>query len=419
MNLKEILDTEITSLTKGVPGNCEPFKLSDVGAKNWNVLKEDLPLPLLLIKEDVLLTNSKNFSNYIAENNVSLAPHGKTTMCPQIFQIQLDHGSWGMTAATANQMQVYRKFGVERILMANQLVGKQNIRFVVDELNADENFEFYCLLDSHEHFDYLEKMLSSLGLKRPLNVLLELGMEAGRTGIRELSVAQDLAYKVHQSTHLNFAGIEAFEGLVGLSDADLKKVQNLLNKVVSLCDSLDFIGELDEVILSAGGSAFFDQVVEIFGGIDLPNKRIVIRSGCYITHDHKGYENFQEKALSDKRHWCEPLKPALEIWSYVQSIPEKGLALLTMGRRDAPFDVAMPTPLKSYRNGDWQDISGATITALNDQHAFFKFDESIDLQIGDMICSGISHPCTAFDKWSFIPVVNNDYDVTRAFLTFF
>jgi len=181
----------------------------------------------------------------------------------------------------------------------------------------------------------------------------------------------------------------------------------------------DFSGA-EEVILSAGGSAYFDLAAKSLHEVDfcLP-KRVLLRSGCYITHDSRMYHESHEQMVT--RGWRGPqFKAAFEIWSYVQSIPEKGLAILTMGKRDCPYDFYLPTPLRCHRARQPDlDLSQCEITKMNDQHAYMKFPESADLRFGDLIASGISHPCMAFDKWKFIPLVNDAYDVVDAVITYF
>mgnify|MGYP000908490021 CR=1 FL=1 len=42
-----------------------------------------------------------------------------------------------------------------------------------------------------------------------------------------------------------------------------------------------------------------------------------------------------------------------------------------------------------------------------------------DLSIGDLIGVGISHPCTTFDKWRVMLVVDDDYRVVDTLTTWF
>jgi D-serine dehydratase len=107
----------------------------------------------------------------------------------------------------------------------------------------------------------------------------------------------------------------------------------------------------------------------------------------------------------------------------VQSVPEPGLALLTCGRRDVSYDLEMPLPQSWVRHGastlmptpaDWK------ISALNDQHAYLRFDAAGPTpQVGDRVVLGISHPCTTFDKWRWLALVDDSYAITGAVHTRF
>ncbi len=410
MNLQPILDTLLDDRIKGVPGGITPFPLRDISRQDWNVLRQDLPLPLAVLKKSALDHNSRVFREFLNEHKLSFAPHGKTTMAPQLFQRQLDDGAWAITAATVSQLQVYRQYGVSRVLFANQLVGRQNVRYVLDELKRNPAFEFYCLVDSVELVQQLADAVRDAGLKRPLAVLLEGGLDGGRTGCRTVGQAEAVLAAVRKARGaLALAGVEGFEGIAGGPSAEatakVDRYLDFLRELLVLCEPDD-----PEFILTAGGSCYFDRVAEVFRGV---RGRIVVRSGCYLTHDSGMLENFQRQRGGPK------LRPALEVWSYVQSLPEPGLALLAMGRRDCSFDAGLPVPERWYRPGKgWLPIGEAKVTAFNDQHAYLHY-AGMELRVGDMLASGISHPCTTFDKWKFLPVVDDEYSVVDGVLTFF
>ncbi len=180
----------------------------------------------------------------------------------------------------------------------------------------------------------------------------------------------------------------------------------------------------DRPILTAGGSAFFDVVVAELTAAARPQvqPRVILRSGCYITHDHGFYAGISPAV----RHTADglTLQPALEVWAQVLSCPEPGLALLGAGRRDLSFDAGLPVPLRVRAQ---QDVGGREtaaaadmkVTALNDQHAYLNVPDDSGLRPGDLVCLGISHPCTTFDKWRVIPVVDDTGHVTDAVHTFF
>src|SRR3954447_11620904 len=160
---------------KGMPGGVAPFALATIGEKRWNLLAEDLPLPLAVIKESALAHNGAWMRRFLDLSGARIAPHGKTTMAPQLFARQLADGAWGITVATVQQLQVAREFGVGRVVLANQLVGRQAIRFVVSELEREPGFDFYCLVDSAENVATLAAAAREAGLQRPIQVLLEGG----------------------------------------------------------------------------------------------------------------------------------------------------------------------------------------------------------------------------------------------------
>ncbi len=112
----------------------------------------------------------------------------------------------------------------------------------------------------------------------------------------------------------------------------------------------------------------------------------------------------------------------MQLWAYVQSIPEKDKAILTLGKRDAASDSGLPTPCLQYHPGQAAPQacpSSWELTRLMDQHAFMKISEGDDVRVGDMIGLDISHPCLTFDKWRYLPVLDSSYQVIDVVQTFF
>jgi D-serine dehydratase len=427
MNLDEINATILDGRTKGVPGSTEPFALRDIAKKAWNVLREDLPLPLMVLKRSALDHNAAAFAEYLVANGLSLAPHGKTTMAPQIFAEQLKDGAWGITAATVNQVRVMRAYGVDRIILGNQLVGRPHVQWIAAELNANPKFDFYCFIDSVANLRTIDHHLEGIALSHPIKLLLDFGAVGGRTGVRTLEEAKVLVDAIHGADRTKFrlTGVAGHEGALAGLDKSSQPVRNFADFAVEITKNLpvEQLRGLDEFILSAGGSSYYDIIAEHFKTVklDVPI-RVLLRSGCYVTHDSGAYDAAHDEAEADPhRHGAQPeLVPALEVWAYVQSLPEPGLGFLTMGKRDIPFDAGLPKPVKLYRPGvGFLDVGEAKVSHTNDQHAYVRLGQGTDWQVGDLVASGISHPCTAFDKWRFIPVVDDDYTVIDGVLTFF
>ena len=413
--------------TKGLPFGTGGLRLGDVGRQGWSMLAGDLPLPLAVIRRDVLTANSAWMSAFAAENGLVLAPHGKTTMAPQLFALQIADGAWAITVATVQQLEVCRRFGVHRVLMANQPIGRLAVDACFRALRASDGFELYCLADSLAGAALLAEGAARLPppADRPLRVLVEIGFPGGRTGARTRADALAVARAVAGTPGLALAGFECFEGLLSNAPA----VDDFLDEVVATAASAEDEGLLPQgasLILSAGGSAFFDRVGERFGAAALRRPMLrVLRSGCYLTHDSLAYAAAFRRVVDETtlRLPAGGLEPALEVWAHVQSRPETGRTILTMGKRDVSYDSSLPVPLHWYRPGAMARPEpmprGHAVLALNDQHCHLGTPGESPLQLGDMVGFGIGHPCTTFDKWGLLMVVDEDYHVVDAVKTFF
>jgi len=258
-------------------------------------------------------------------------------------------------------------------------------------------------------------------------VLLELGTPGFRTGCRSHEEALALAHGLAASTAVRLGGVECYEGGLATCDSahDSEAVSALVRRVRALVLAIDAEGLWGDgqVLITAGGSAIFDLVIPLLTGYPLSRPvQGVLRSGCYVTHDHGRYAGFLR--LVEQREGLQgSLQPAIEIWAMVQSVPEPGLALLSAGRRDVSFDQRMPLPVRWAARGS-RTIQAAPalweVHALSDQHAHMRFDPAgVSPRVGDRVALGISHPCTTFDKWHWMALVDDQARITGAIGTHF
>jgi D-serine deaminase-like pyridoxal phosphate-dependent protein len=415
-------DPVIHPLGKGLGYLAGATPARQVPTLGWNLLREDLSLPAAVLYEDRLRHNLRWMQEFASAYHVKLAPHGKTTMAPRLFQRQLDAGAWGITLATATQVRVAYEHGIRRVLMANQLLGPKNVEIVARMLE-DSEFEFFCLVDSVELAEHLGRTLPKNG--RRLNVLLELGVEGGRTGVRNRNALDTvLSALERQRTRIALCGVEVYEGVLQEESSIRSFLSNAVEVTAQLARAKRF--ERAPAILSGAGSAWYDVVAEVFAKAEFAQPvEIVLRPGCYLTHDVGVYREAQQriKLRNPVAHRMESsLLPALQLWAYVQSIPEPRKAILGLGKRDAAFDAGLPTPALHFRAGNLKPMptpEGWVLTKMMDQHAYMQIAEGSDLRVGDMIGLDISHPCLTFDKWHFVCLVDSDYNVIEIVETFF
>ena len=396
-----------------------PIRLGEIGRQGWNVLRGDVPLPLLVLDWADVEHNIALMQTYCDERGAWLAPHGKTTMAPQIWAAQLKAGAWAITVANIAQVEVCRAFGVPRILIANELASDYDVRSIARLLGEDSAREVYCLVDSERGVERLARGLARAELAAPLRVMVELGMPGGRCGARSLTEVQHVAEAVRRAApQLELVGVEGYEGIVSAGeDADtfLKSLSLAVNVV------REYVPANQVCLVSAGGSVFFDRVFEIIDSPARPDVQIVLRSGCYVTHDSGRYDRESPFGAKARNGPGPILRAALEVWSAVLSRPEHRLAMLGMGKRDVPFDMDLPIPLWVAKPGhDLVPLNREyTVLRLNDQHAYLQVPAACDLAVGDLVACGISHPCTAFDKWRIILCSDAERKIVGAIQTYF
>ncbi|GAA2128770.1 alanine racemase [Glycomyces algeriensis] len=365
-----------------------------------------LPTPVVTLSAQALEHNLRAMAAWCAERGLALAPHGKATMAPQLWRRQLDAGAAAITVANPFQAGVAHRFGVPRILIANQIADPAAA--VQLSVWAEEGARM-CLFSDSE----VPKVRVSEAASTTIDVLVELGAVGGRAGARSIEAALKVAAGLEAAPNLRLAGVAGYEGAVASATgaADLAAVDDYLGDLATLFGALDF--ETDRPVVSAGGSAYFDRVAVVLGPL-APRAEVLLRSGSYLVHDHGCYARTTPAARGGDGP---ELLPALRGRATVLSRPEPDLAILDAGRRDLPFDQDLPIPLGHNGKGDW-DAAAAQCPEISDQHLFLT--GAAGLAVGDVVELGLSHPCTAFDKWRLIPVVDDETGlVVDAVHTFF
>ena len=413
--------------SKGFPLTAAPCATEDIGQRQWHVLEDVMPYPLATLRSAALAHNLAWMQAWAKRKGVGLAPHGKTTMSPELFRMQLQAGAWGMTVANVHQLQLALEVGAQRCIIANQVLADADLDGLDALLSRYIGARVWFLVDSQAQLAMIGDWAQRRGSARCFDVLLELGTDGFRTGCRTQEQALALARALVASPVARLGGVECYEGGLAQCDSahDSEAVSALVRRVRAVVQAIDAenLWADEQLLITAGGSAIFDLVIPLLTGYPLSRPvQGVLRSGCYVTHDHGNYARFLH--LVEQREGLKSsLQPALEVWTMVQSVPEPGLALLSAGRRDVSFDQRMPMPVRWAARGS-RSI-GATpahwqVQALSDQHAHMRFDPAGPApQVGDRIALGISHPCTTFDKWPWMALVDDEARITGAISTRF
>lgn len=420
-----LADERVDHRFKGLPPDAAGLTVGALAAERRNLFTGGFTTPVLALSAESVEANLALLEAYTERHGLAFAPHGKTSMSPELFARQLEHGAWGITAAVPHQVRVYRAYGIRRIFLANEVVDPVALRWLAAELDTDPDFTFVCYVDSARGVELMDEALRAAGATRPVDVVVELGAGQGaRTGARTEADCAAVADAVAAVPTLRLVGVAGYEGEV--PDASPERVREWLGRLVALAAGFDAAGRFgdlaadEEIVLSAGGSAWFDTVAEVFADVPELSRPVctLLRSGAYVSHDDGHYRHLTPfNRVPDEG----ALRPAFRLWAQVVSRPSPDQAFVNAGKRDAAHDLDLPEAqvIRSARDGSVRPATGVTVTGLSDQHGWLRTDAGTGLEVGDWIGMGLSHPCTSFDKWQLIPLAEADGTVTGYLRTFF
>ncbi|MEV7155976.1 amino acid deaminase [Streptomyces misionensis] len=419
--LGRLAEERVDHRFKGLPPDAHGRTVRELAAERRNLFTAEggFTTPLLVLSAERLAHNLALMESYTARHGLAFAPHGKTSMAPQLFHRQIEHGAWGITLAVPHQVRVAREFGIQRVFLANELVDAPALRWIAAELAADPGFRFVCYVDSVRGVELMDAALR--GTARPVDVVVELGAgEGARTGVRSAADARAVAEAVGRTDTLRLVGVAGYEAQV--PDADPARVRAWLRHLVALAAEFDKDGRFagaGEIVVSAGGSEWFDAVAEVFAevpALSLPVLKL-LRSGAYVSHDDVHYRRLTPFNRVPEEG---ALEPAFRLWAQVVSRPSATEAFVNAGKRDAAYDLDLPVAqVVRGDDGTERPAAGIEVTALSDQHLWLRTDSGADLRVGDWVGFGLSHPCTVFDKWQLIPVAEADGTVVDYIRTCF
>ncbi|MGW7292231.1 alanine racemase [Streptomyces xiamenensis] len=425
--LDQLADEVIDHRFKGLPPDAAGATVGRLRAQRRDLYTGGFTTPVLTLSAEAVEHNVRSLDRFASRHGLVLAPHGKTSMAPQLFQRQLDAGAWGITLAVPHQVRVARAFGVRRVFLANELVDPAALTWLSGELEEDAEFRCVCYVDSVRGVELMDDTLRAVGGNRPVEVVVELGAPGARSGVRDARQAAAVADAVEGTDSLLLVGVGGYEG--ELPDADGDTVREWLNALSSLVVEFDKEGrfaDTSEIIISAGGSAWFDAVAEVFEELPDLSRPVckMLRSGAYLSHDDGRYREVTPFRRVPQEG---SLLPAFRLWAQVVSRPEPGLALINAGKRDLSYDLGLPeVQVIRDARGAVRGGAGLVVSRLADQHAFVVPDPEAGAdggaeppEVGDWVGLGLSHPCTIFEKWPLIPLVAGDGTVTDYIRTFF
>ena len=396
-----ILDDRI----RGVPPGTTALPASAVAERNWRPADGAMALPVLTLDEAAFVHNRDLMLGYVSAKGVAIAPHAKTPMSPVLARSLVEGGAWGTTVADIRQASVMLRAGLSRLILANEVGGAGGAQRLAALAAARPEAELYVFAETSSR-----RSRRSRGVARPRRTA-----EVARVGRSRRWAGWSARSPMRKpSSRRRWLAAEGSywpasrptEGLVVQStqeETDAAIAALFALTVSTLRDVRARVGPDERLVVTAGGSAFFDRAIaELQPTVAADGRAIlVICSGAIFFHDHGVYD--RALAALDARDGFRPgdtvvsarraFRPALRVWAEVLSRPGTDLAICGMGMRDVSSDQGFPIVLRVHRDGrPLPAVAGGRVVKLNDQHAFLALEPGDDVRLGDVIEFGISHP---------------------------
>ena len=338
--------------------------------------RRELVTPALIMDLDAVRRNIQFMMQRLSTMKARLRPHVKCQKSPELARMQVDAGAIGVCTATVWEAIVMSSSGVEDVMIANQVGGREKIAALA---KAAKDRHLTVAVDDTRNAK--EISTAAQVARSELDVVIEVDVGMGRGGVRSVDEAVRLAQCVDKFSGLRLRGVQGYEGHCMLEPDRAVRIQKAnaamayLGTVVDRLTSAGF----DCEVVSAGGTGTYD----ITGN----NPRVTeIQAGSYTYMD-----NFHGNLVPG-------FSPALTVLGSVV-IQHGNTLVLDSGRKSIGIDFVLPTMI---------DYPFYQARYFAEEHALFEVDDRCRLELGDVVELIPGYAPTTVNLYDAYHVVEND-----------
>jgi len=315
--------------------------------------RRDVITPALILDLDLVCSNIRHMMQRLSTLKAKLRPHIKCQKSPELARLQIEAGAIGVCTATVWEAIVMSRSGVQDVLIANQVEGREKIAALAE---AAKRGRLTVAIDAFCNASDLSGAVQAAGSK--LEVLIEVDIGMGRGGVRSAQEAVALAQHVARLPGLKLRGVQGYEGHCMLEPDRALRIQKA-------CAAMDYLGSVIDRLAAAG---FGCEVVSAGGtgtyDITGDNPRVTeIQAGSYVFMD-----NFHGNLVPG-------FSRSLTVLGTVV-IQHGETIVLDSGRKSVGTDFVLPTMV---------DYPGYPARYFAEEHALFDVDERCKLKLGDTV----------------------------------
>jgi D-serine deaminase-like pyridoxal phosphate-dependent protein len=320
----------------------------------------DIPTPALLLDVAALDRNIGRMAAFFAEGACRLRPHFKAHKTPEIARRQLAAGSCsGITCATVAEAEAVAGL-CDDVLIANEIADRVKCERVAA---LARRTVVTVAVDSAGGLDEIAATAGRAGVR--VGVLVDVDVGQRRCGVLAGEEALGLARRVAGHGSVELRGLMGYEGHLQQRrsrtdrETGAREAMGLLIETARLLRS----SGLPCGVVSAGGTGTYDITGRIEGITE-------VQAGSYVLMD------------TDYAALGLPFEHAFAVLGTVISRPTPDRLVADCGHKSMTKDHGYPAV---------KDIDGASVTALNDEHAVIIVPPSARAGVGDRVCLLPSH----------------------------
>ena len=169
--------------------------------------EHEVDTPALLVDLDALEFNLDRMAALLDGTGVRLRAHAKTHKSPVIAHMQAARGAIGQCVQKVAEAEIMAWGGIQDILVSNEVVGPAKLA----RLMALSGVAHVAVCaDCDAGVDRIADAAACAGVRQ--DVLVEIDTGHGRCGVAPGPDAVALAARIAASSHLRFAGLQAYHG---------------------------------------------------------------------------------------------------------------------------------------------------------------------------------------------------------------
>lgn len=278
-----------------------------------------LSTPALVIDLDLVEANIASMAAHAAAHGYALRPVAKIHKSSDLARLQAEAGAVGTCCATLAEAEVMVDAGIAGVLLFTSVVTPAKVERLA-ALNARAS-GLLVAVDSARNVADLAEAARRSG--RPLDLLVDVEVGGGRTGVATPAEAVSLARLIDATDALGFAGIQGYNGnhqaLVDFGERRQVELA-MLDELARFVDALE-AARLPARIVTGGGTGSHDIDHEIGLLTD-------VQVGTYVFMDVYYRDTIMRR---DDPH---PFAHSLTVRGSVVSNAQRGFVITDAGAKE-------------------------------------------------------------------------------------